>query len=283
MRSPACCGKLKDAGIQALQLDLGSAEAGFPLSSADVRRQWREEAERHGLRLAAVAALSVMEDGMTAEPGSGRRARAEEAIAAAVDCAAHMGIPQILLPSFRASAIRTRDDLRETARCLRLACALAKHRGIAVATENLLDAGMTKTLFAIVGYDNLRTLLDLSHFTLGRRKNVFGDLSEQLAVCGGVHIRDGLYGEPGACPLGKGDAQVEKQLVALKRAGYGGPLFLENGYAARGFGDPLEALGDDVAYLRRTASESLETVPPPVAKPSRPNGANALKTPPCNL
>ena len=68
--------------------------------------------------------LADLKHGMTAEPGSERRNTAEKAIAAAVDCAADMGIPRIVLPSFKASAIRNKDDLRETARCLRLACAL---------------------------------------------------------------------------------------------------------------------------------------------------------------
>ena len=146
LQSPSCCKELKEAGIDAIQLDLGSAEEDFPLSSPGIQRQWKEEAELYGIRLDAVAVLAVLKHGMTAEPGSERRNTAEKAIAAAVDCAADMGIPRIVLPSFKASAIRNKDDLRETARCLRLACALAKHRGIAVATENLLDVTMMKSL-----------------------------------------------------------------------------------------------------------------------------------------
>ena len=146
LQSPSCCKELKEAGIDAIQLDLGSAEEDFPLSSPGIQRQWKEEAELYGIRLDAVAVLAVLKHGMTAEPGSERRNTAEKAIAAAVDCAADMGIPRIVLPSFKASAIRNKDDLRETARCLRLTCALAKHRGIAVATENLLDVTMMKSL-----------------------------------------------------------------------------------------------------------------------------------------
>ena len=166
LQSPSCCKELKEAGLDAIQLDLGSAEEDFPLSSPGIQRQWKEEAELYGIRLDAVAVLAVLKHGMTAEPGSERRNTAEKAIAAAVDCAADMGIPRIVLPSFKASAIRNKDDLRETARCLRLACALAKHRGIAVATENLLDVTMMKSLLNIVAYDNLCSCLDLSHFVL---------------------------------------------------------------------------------------------------------------------
>ncbi len=101
LQSPSCCKELKEAGIDAIQLDLGSAEEDFPLSSPGIQRQWKEEAELYGIRLDAVAVLAVLKHGMTAEPGSERRNTAEKAIAAAVDCAADMGIPRIVLPSFK--------------------------------------------------------------------------------------------------------------------------------------------------------------------------------------
>lgn len=249
LRSPSCCVAVKDAGLRALQLAWGGED--FPLSSEDVRRQWKEEAARHGLRLDAVAVLDVMRWGMTAEAGSPGRAKAEEAIAAAVSGAAEMGIPRIILPSFKASAIRSRDDLRETARCLRLACALAKRRSMGVATENLLDTALLKTLFHIVGYDNLRLLLDLSNFTLRRRDEVFEALPGLVEMNDGAHVKDGLYGEPGIRPLGEGHARVGEQLAALKGAGYAGTLFLENSYVTENFGrDPWEAIHRDVAFIR---------------------------------
>ena len=163
-----------------------------------------------------------------------------------------MGIPRIVLPSFKASAIRNKDDLRETARCLRLACALAKHRGIAVATENLLDVTMMKSLLNIVAYDNLCSCLDLSHFVLRGREDVFEALPEHLAVCCGVHLKDGMYGEPGVRPLGEGSCRAGELLAALKREGYDGPLFLENRYTEPVFGsDALYALRRDAEYVRQ--------------------------------
>ena len=252
LQSPSCCKKLKEAGIDAIQLDLGSAEEDFPLSSPGIQRQWKEEAELYGIRLDAVVVLAVLKHGMTAEPGSERRNTAEKAIAAAVDCAADMGIPRIVLPSFKASAIRNKDDLRETARSLRLACALAKHRGIAVATENLLDVTTMKSLLNIVAYDNLCSCLDLSHFVLRRREDVFEALPEHLAVCRGVHLKDGMYGEPGVRPLGEGACRAGELLAALKREGYDGPLFLENRYTEPAFGpDPFHALRRDAEYVRQ--------------------------------
>ena len=82
LQSPSCCKELKEAGLDAIQLDLGSAEEDFPLSSPGIQRQWKEEAELYGIRLDAVAVLAVLKHGMTAEPGSERRNTAEKAIAA---------------------------------------------------------------------------------------------------------------------------------------------------------------------------------------------------------
>ena len=99
LQSPSCCKKLKEAGIDAIQLDLGSAEEDFPLSSPGIQRQWKEEAELYGIRLDAVVVLAVLKHGMTAEPGSERRNTAEKAIAApwtvprhghSPDCAAEL-------------------------------------------------------------------------------------------------------------------------------------------------------------------------------------------------
>ena len=36
LQSPSCCKELKEAGIDAIQLDLGSAEEDFPLSSPGI-------------------------------------------------------------------------------------------------------------------------------------------------------------------------------------------------------------------------------------------------------
>ena len=135
---------------------------------------------------------------------------------------------------------------------MRLACALAKHRGIAVATENLLDVTMMKSLLNIVAYDNLCSCLDLSHFVLRGREDVFEALPEHLAVCCGVHLKDGMYGEPGVRPLGGGSCRAGELLAALKREGYDGPLFLENRYTEPVFGsDALYALRRDAEYVRQ--------------------------------
>ncbi|MFQ9489921.1 MAG: sugar phosphate isomerase/epimerase family protein [Bilophila wadsworthia] len=156
-----------------------------------------------------------------------------------------------MLPSFKASAIRNKDDLRETARCLRLACALAKHRGIAVATENLLDVTMMKSLLNIVAYDNLCSCLDLSHFVLRGREDVFEALPEHLAVCCGVHLKDGMYGEPGVRPLGEGSCRAGELLAALKRKGTMGRCSSKTVIRSRFSADALYALRRDAEYVRQ--------------------------------
>ena len=81
---------------------------------------------------------------------------------------------------------------------------------------------------------------------------MFEALPEHLAVCCGVHLKDGMYGEPGVRPLGEGSCRAGELLAALKREGYDGPLFLENRYTEPVFGpDALYALRRDAEYVRQ--------------------------------
>ena len=90
-----------------------------------------------------------------------------------------------------------------------------------------------KSLLNIVAYDNLCSCLDLSHFVLRGREAVFEALPEHLAVCCGVHLKDGMYGEPGVRPLGEGSCR-------------------ENRYTEPVFGsDALYALRRDAEYVRQ--------------------------------
>ena len=81
---------------------------------------------------------------------------------------------------------------------------------------------------------------------------MFEALPEHLAVCCGVHLKDGMYGESGVRPLGEGSCRAGELLAALKREGYDGPLFLENRYTEPVFGpDALYALRRDAEYVRQ--------------------------------
>ena len=162
LADPACCTRLKGLGITAIQLDLRLAEAKYSLSSPDIRARWTEEVARAGLRLSGIAVSEVLHQAMTADPGTRPRADAEQAITLAIECAAAMGVPKVVIPSLAASAVRNADDLRHTARCLRLACALASSKGVLVATENNLAADEARSLLAVVGYANLCVMPDCS-------------------------------------------------------------------------------------------------------------------------
>ena len=247
---PVCCGALREAGIRELLLDLGSVEEGFPLSSTERRQRWREKAEQNGLRIAGVAVRAVLRHGMTAVPGSAARAAVERAVAAGVECAAGLGASLIVLPSFGASAIRDKDSLRETARCLRLACALARTRGLSVATENALGPETLRCLFEVVGYPNLWLLPDLGNYLPARRKDAFGRASELVALSeGGVCIRDGLFDPPRGCALGAGDMMAARQVEALRASGFSGTWLLKADYDTAGDGDPFEGLRRDAAFM----------------------------------
>ena len=51
LQSPSCCKELKEAGIDAIQLDLGSAEEDFPLSAYSGNGKKRRSYTASGLTL----------------------------------------------------------------------------------------------------------------------------------------------------------------------------------------------------------------------------------------
>lgn len=162
LADPVCCAQVKEAGITALYLDCRLSEADASLASPDIRTRWGEEAARSGVRLAGITVSEVLRQPMTAAPGTESRTAAERAIALAIEYASAMGIPRVIIPSLGASAVRDVDDLRHTARCLRMACALAASKNMLVAMENTLAADEVHSLLAAVGYPNLRVMPDCS-------------------------------------------------------------------------------------------------------------------------
>lgn len=231
LTDPGCCAEVKESGITALHLDFRLSEADASLSSPAIRTRWGEEAARSGLRLAGITVSEVLRQPMTAAPGTEPRAAAERAIALAIEYASIMGIPRVVIPCAGASAVKGADDLRQTARCLRLACALAASKNVLVAVENTLADDDLRSLVAVVGYANLRVMPDCS----GPEA-----LPEELLAraAGEVCVR--------AVPPAANGA-----FAGLRRAGFAGCVFLANGRSAEEERETLFAgIKRDAAALR---------------------------------
>ena len=74
---PIACRYVAESGLDGLQVDLGSASAGFPMSRPLVRDAYQQAAADADIELVSLAANELCVDGLDATPDSdaGRRAR----------------------------------------------------------------------------------------------------------------------------------------------------------------------------------------------------------------
>ena len=252
---PGCCKQLAGMGIEGIQLDLGSADEGFPLTRHEVQRAWLDNASTHGLKITSIMVNEVMRNGMTAQPGTAARAIAEQALRAGVETAWKMGVSRLVVPSFRASGLTSAEDVRHTADCLRLACDLAKEHGIRIGTENVLPPADLTRLMNEVGRDNLELYLDAFNYAFWGGQDL-PDLLDSLLPLNGdeIHLKDGTPDSSGALLLGQGFCRLAATLDYLQKRKFNGWLFIENFYERPTFvregQSTLALLQKDVAFLK---------------------------------
>lgn len=228
---PSCCAALAKEGFAGIQLDLGSHTDCFPLSYGPVQTEWKRQAALHGLTLCSIMINEVMRNGMIAQEGSSERKTAEQAIRVGIETAAAMGVPRVVVPSFRASNINTEDDFQRTAACLKQACTIAAPLGVTVASENVLAPAEAKRLNIQAG-ESLELYVDLFNYAFWSDVLLAEALPELMLLNGNeLHIKNGTMEHPGSIPMAvPGIAQLEASLSHLKHQTFNGWIFLENFY-----------------------------------------------------
>jgi len=254
MAGPSACRYVATAGLEGLQVDLGPAANGFPMSRPLVRDAYREAAADAGIALVSLAANELCVDGLDVAPDSdgGRRARAT--VASAIAAAAGLGLDLVQLPCFEGSFVSSPEQRRNLADGLRFACTLAADHGITVATENVLSIDETDELFARVGADNLAVFFDMQNYLLNRGFDQVRQLDALYPRVAQAHAKDGAGGVLSSAIVGTGDAKVAEQISLLVGRGYRGWISLENFYAtgplAQRRPEPLDTMAEDAAALR---------------------------------
>ena len=94
------CQDSQGRGLDGIQLELGSYEAGYPLAQREVIEGYLEDKERYGIEYPAL----VLNDVMVNEFINGRNTEhgriAYDQIALGVETAKRMGIDRIMIPNF---------------------------------------------------------------------------------------------------------------------------------------------------------------------------------------
>ena len=255
MAGPAACTYIALAGLDGLQVDLGPASAGYPMSRPVIREAYQQAASDAGIELVAMAANELCIDGLNVAPDSdaGRRARAT--MASAIDAAAALGLGLVQFPCFEGSFVSSAEERLNMADGLRFACNVAADRGITVSTENVLSIDETDELFERVDSPNLAVFFDMQNYMLNRGFDQLAQLDALYDRVAQAHAKDGKGGVLSSAIVGTGEAKVAEQIALMVDRGYEGWISLENFYTTGPLAyrndEPFDTMTEDAAALRQ--------------------------------
>lgn len=243
------------AGLDGIQLELGSYEAGYPLSQREVMEGYIEDRERYGIEYPAIVLNDVMVNEFIEGAKTEHGRIAYDQMALAIEVAAQMKIDRIMIPNFLTNLITKPEHIRHTADALKYACRLAKDKNILILTENALDYREQAALLEEVSEPNLKIHFDTQNF----KYNFDMDQCEQLEglypyMDSVMHTKDGVE-NPGDRLLGEGNTSFYRQMELLKNKGFEGFIITENYYNLM----PLrkQAVGNHQMELLRKDIESI--------------------------
>lgn len=253
---PYACKLAASLGIDGIQLNIGDAERGFPLSKKVVQEAWLEASRETGVVFPSIAVRTTDYFSMMAPKGSQERETVMTAIYKAIDAADVMNIPLVMIPQFVKSAIETEDDFQCVVKTLQEVCQAALEKGVLIATENLLAVEELSRLFKEVDRSNLRLYFDTQNYYLNKGYDT-PSLIEPLApfICE-VHVKDGKRNDLSGALLGTGDTKFFESVSLLKENDYKGWFVSENYYDQQ----PLSLLNDDPTVIIREDITILKQV-----------------------
>lgn len=248
------CQVAHEAGLKGIQLNIGNYATGYHLSNKTMQKIYLEEAQRWEIEYPSLAVNCLCDIGMTNPEGSKKRDIARQSIKIGINTAEEMGISLVMLPSFHDGYIRTEEDMRLTAECVKEACCYAYDKKIEIALENVMNPDEYFAFKKMVGVGNLKLIYDNQNYSVCRGFNdteIFKDLKDEVAA---IHVKDG-FTEMSTHLLGEGGCNFYKTAEEIKKSNYKGWIFAENYFdqlPLREMGDPYELLKRDVETMKKT-------------------------------
>lgn len=221
------------AGLDGLQLELGSYEFGYALAQKGVQEAYLEEKEKYHLEYPAIVLNDLMKHGYAKGCNTEDGKIAFDMMELAIDVANEMKIDSIMIPNFGENRLREEIHIENTIEALKFVCERAEKKGITVMTENPLSWDRQIEILEAVGADNLKIHYDSQNMKYNwdldqcqQLQNLYPYMAKQL------HVKDGnAKPEPaGSRALGEGNTDFFKQMELLKDLGYEGWIITENYY-----------------------------------------------------
>jgi sugar phosphate isomerase/epimerase len=245
---PYGCKIAAEVGFEGVQLDIGSYARNFPKTKRCVQDAYLEAAEKFGIQYTAVACNELDNYDMVAQKGFPERAIAFKTITSAIDAAAAMGIPIVMVQSFNASAIETDQDFERAVNVIRRVSEYALEKGeITLGLENLLSVENLLHVINEIGNPNVKIYFDTQNYYLHEKADVAAMVEPLISYICEVHVKDGHESdiEPSGALLGEGASGFYKTIDELRKYEYSGWLISENFYD-RG---PISQLSEDPVAL----------------------------------
>lgn len=259
VEGPYGCKIAADVGFEGIQLDIGSHERNFPKTRRCVQDAYLEAADKFGIQYTSIACNELDNFDMVAQKGFPERDIAFKTIISAIDAAAAMEIPNVMVQSFKASALETGQDFERAVNVIRRASEYALAQGeITLGLENLLSVENLLRLINDVGQPNVKIYFDTQNYYLSEKADVAAMVEPLIPHICEVHVKDGYQSdmEPSGALLGEGDSGFFDTIAELRKCGYSGWLISENFYD-RG---PIGKLNSDPKALMLKDYQVLKSV-----------------------
>ncbi len=248
------CKMAASLGIDGIQLNIGDADKGFPLSQKSLQDAYLKAADEFGVAFPSIAVRTTDYYSMMAPEGSEDRETVMTAIEKAIDAAAAMNIPLVMIPQFVKSAITTESDFQCVVNTLKKVCEDAAEKGVTIATENLLHVEELHRLFEEVDRKNLKLYFDTQNYYLNKDYDTPSLIDPFMPYICEVHVKDGKNKDLSGALLGTGDTNFYQSMEKLLSLEYDGWFVSENYYDQ----PPLNLINDDPSELIRQDIEILK-------------------------
>jgi sugar phosphate isomerase/epimerase len=240
-------------------LDVGSYDRNFPKTKQVVQDAYLEAAEKYSIKYTAIGCNELDNYNMVARKGYKDRTIALRTILCAIDAAAAMNIPIVMVQSFMASAIETEQDFTRAVNVIKYVSDYACDKGgVTIGMENLLSVDCLMRLIKEVNNPNVKVYLDTQNYFLHERANVAAMIQPLIPYICQVHVKDGYKTdvEPSGALLGEGATGFYKTIDELRKHEYTGWLISENFYD-RG---PISHLSEDPVELMKKDYQVLKDI-----------------------
>lgn len=221
----------KEAGLDGVQLELGSHEAGYPLAQKYVHEKYLEDAKRYGIEFPSLVVNDLGVNGFVEGRDSEQGRIAYKTMRIGIETAAKMRIDTIMIPNFFANWIGDKKHYDNTVEALVFCCDIAAGHGITIASETGLAPEDHFRLLDLVDRPNIGIFFDCMNARYFGKRDQLDTLKKEFPrLVPQMHIKDGVDILSGAL-LGEGKMDFFKQAEFIVSTGYSGWLILENYYS----------------------------------------------------